>query len=169
MSFQTWLDSIHLYNILYIILVHLLTLGQKLYFQLKNPGLFYPSCFVAFPNSLLKMWKEKLSDAAGECALFYPKHTDKFTSSKLNLLVFQVKTNTAWNSVLLGNWCHNFRHLQHSCSNCAAVLLTFLEDIAQNYLCHCFSFAIVFLTFLKYVLLSYFYHSKSNDLRTRCI
>ena len=140
MSFQTWLDSIHLYNILYIILVPLLTLGQKLYFQLKNPGLFYPSCFVAFWNSLLKMWKEKSSDAAGECALFYPKHTDKFTSTKLSLLVFQVKTSTVWDSVLLGSRCHNFRHLKHSCSSCVAVLLTCLEDIAQNYLCHCFSY-----------------------------
>ena len=28
-------------------------------------------------------------------ALFYTKHTEKFTPAKHNLLVFQVKTNTA--------------------------------------------------------------------------
>ena len=106
-------------------------------FWLVSPVLF---CFVAVSNSLLKKWKEKSSDAAGQHALFYTKHTDKFTSSKLSLLVFQVKTDTAWDSVLLGSWCHNFRHLQHSCSSRAAVLLTCLENIAQNYLCHCFSY-----------------------------
>ena len=131
MSFQTWLDSVHLYNILYIILVHLLTLGQKLYFQF---------CFVAVSSSLLKKWKEKSSDTAGERVLFYMKHTDKFTSPKSNLLVFQVKTNSAWDSGLLGSQCYNFRHLQHSCSSHAAVLLTCLEDMAQNYLSHCFSY-----------------------------
>ena len=97
-------------------------------------------CFVAVLHSLLKKWKEKSSDAAGERALFYTKHTDKFMSPKPNLLVFQVKTNTAQDSGLLGNWCHDFRNLQHFCSICAAMLLTCLEDIAQNYLSHCFSY-----------------------------
>ena len=37
----------------------------------------------------------------------------------------------------MASWHHNFRHLQHSCSSCAAVLLTFLEDIAQDYPSYC--------------------------------
>ena len=97
-------------------------------------------CFMTVLHSLLKKWKEKSSDAAGERALFYMKHTDKFTSPKSNLLVFQVKTDTARDSGLLGSRCHNFRHLQHSCSSRSAVLLTCLEDIAQNYLSHCLSY-----------------------------
>ena len=70
-------------------------------------------------------------------ALFYAKHTDKFTSPKHNLLVFQVRTNKARDQGLLGSRCHNFRHLQHSCSSLAAVLLTCLEDIAQTYPFYC--------------------------------
>ena len=66
-------------------------------------------------------------------ALFYAMHTEKFTSPKHNLLVYQVRTNKARDQGLLGSWCHNFRHLQHSCSNLAAMLLTCLEDIAQTY------------------------------------
>ena len=97
-------------------------------------------CFVAVSSSLLKKWKEKSSDAARERVLFYMKHTDKFTSSKSNLLVFQVKTNSAWDSGLLGSQCYNFRHLQHSSSSHAAALLTCFEDMAQNYLSHCFSY-----------------------------
>ena len=68
-------------------------------------------------------------------ALFYTKHTDKFTSSKQNLLVFK----SARDQGLLGRWHYNFRHLQHSCSSCAAVLLTCLEDIAQNHSFYCSS------------------------------
>ena len=41
---------------------------------------------------------------------------------------------------LLGSRCDNFRHLQHSFSSRAAVLLTCLEDIAQNYSSDCFSY-----------------------------
>ena len=162
MSFQTWLDSIHLHNILYTILVRLLTLGQKLYFQLKNSDLFHPSCFLLWQYRTL-FWKSEKRNhqmQQGSVRCFTRSIQTKFTSSNLNLLIFQVKTDTAWDSVQLGSWCHNFRHLQHSCSSRAAVLLTSLENIAQNYLCHCFSYI------LKNVLLSYFYHSKSNDLRS---
>ena len=69
--------------------------------------------------------------------LFYASHTDKFTSQKHNLLVFQVKTDKARNQYLLGSQCHNFRHLQHTCSSLAAVMLTCLEEIAQTYPFYC--------------------------------
>ena len=64
--------------------------------------------------------------------LFYAKHTDKFTSPKHTLLVFQVRANKAQDEGLLGSWCHNFRHLIHSCSSCAVVQLTSLEDIVRT-------------------------------------
>ena len=141
MSFQTWLDSIHLYNIPYIITIHLLTSPEAVLLVKKSWLVLHVLfCFVAVLHSLLKKWKGKSSDAAGERALFYTKHTDRFRSPKPNLLIFQVKTNTARDSGLLGSWCHNFRHLQHSRSSRAAVLLTCLEEIAQNYLSHCFSY-----------------------------
>ena len=69
--------------------------------------------------------------------LFYAKHTDKFTSPKHNLLVFQVKTKKAQDQGLLRSWCNNFRYLQHSWSSLAAVLLTCLEDTAQTYPFYC--------------------------------
>ena len=72
--------------------------------------------------------------------LFYTNDTDKFTSRKINLLVFQVKTNKARDQGLVGSRCHNFRHLQHSCSSRAAVLLNCLEDIAQDYPSYCSSY-----------------------------
>ena len=97
-------------------------------------------------------------------ALVYMKHTDKFTSPKHRLLVFQVKTNTAHDQGLLGSRCYNFRHLQHSCIGRGAALLTCLEDITQNYPSDSIKLA-----FMKYVLLFYFYHSKSYNLKTRCI
>ena len=65
-----------------------------------------------------------------QCALFYAKHKEKFTSPKHNLLTFQVKTNKAAHYSLLGSWCHNFKNFQHSCKSYAAVLL---EDISQTY------------------------------------
>ena len=70
-------------------------------------------------------------------ALFYAKHTDKFMTPKHILLVFQVRTNKARGQGLLGSRCHNFRHLQYSCSSLAAVLLTSLEDISQTYPFYC--------------------------------
>ena len=70
-------------------------------------------------------------------ALFYASHTDKFTSLKHNLLVFQARTNKARDQGLLGSQFHNFRHLQHSCSSLAAALLTCLEGIAQTYPFYC--------------------------------
>ena len=73
-------------------------------------------------------------------ALLYTKYTGKFTSPKHSLLTFQVQINTAWDYGLVESRCHNFRHLQHSCSSRAAVLLTCLEDIAQNYPSDCFSY-----------------------------
>ena len=92
----------------------------------------------------------------------YTKHTGKFTSPKQSLLVFQAETNRA-DEGLLGSRCHSLRHLQHSCSSHAAVLLTSLEDIAQNYPSDGFSYI------PEYVLLFYFYHSKSHGLRVRRI
>ena len=71
--------------------------------------------------------------------LLYTMHTGKFTSPKYSLLAFQVETDSAGLSLLRGR-CHNFRYLQHSCSSHAAVLLTCLEDIAQNYPSDCFSY-----------------------------
>ena len=68
-----------------------------------------------------------------QCALFYAKHIDTFTSPKLKLLAFQVKANTVRDQGLLRSRCHNFKHLQHCSSSRTAVLLTFLEDIAQNH------------------------------------
>ena len=82
-------------------------------------------------NYLTKKRKEKLSNAA--CA-FYTIHRDKFMSPKQKLLTFLVEVNTARGKGLLGSRRHNFKHLQHSCSSRPAVLLTFLEDNAQNYL-----------------------------------
>ena len=76
-------------------------------------------------------------------ALFYAKHADKFTSPKHNLLVFQVRTNTAR-------------------------IETYKEVGATNLLLKLI-FSIVLITFLKYVLLSSFYHSKGHGLRTRRI
>ena len=73
-------------------------------------------------------------------ALLYTKHTDKLTSLKHSLLVFQEKIHTTRDEDLLESRCHNFGHLQHSCSSRAAVLLTCLEDIAQNYPSYCFSY-----------------------------
>ena len=70
-------------------------------------------------------------------ALFYAKHTNKFTSPKHNLLVFHVRTNKARDQGLLESRCHNFRHLRHSCSSCVTVLLTCLEDIAHTYPFYC--------------------------------
>lgn len=52
-------------------------------------------------------------------------------SAKHKLHTFQVKTSTVQDKDLLGNRCH-FRHLQHFCSSRAVILLTFLEDNAQN-------------------------------------
>ena len=72
-------------------------------------------------------------------ALFYIKHIDKFTSPKHNFLVFSCKHQHSSGLSLLGSRCHNFRHLQHSCSSRAAVLLTCLEDIAQDHPFYCSS------------------------------
>ena len=68
-----------------------------------------------------------------QCA---PKHTDKLTSPKQKLLVF----DTARDLDLLGSRLHKFRHLQHSCRSRAAALLACLEDIAQNHPFYCFSY-----------------------------
>ena len=64
-------------------------------------------------------------------AAFCTKRGNKLTSPKHKLHIFQVKTSTVQDKDLLGNRCH-FRHLQHFCSSRAAILLTFLEDNAQN-------------------------------------
>ena len=48
--------------------------------------------FVAVLNALLKKWKEKSSDAV--CPILC-EASDKFTSLKHNLLVFQVRTTKA--------------------------------------------------------------------------
>ena len=72
-----------------------------------------------------------------QCALFYIKHTEVFTSPKQNLLVFQVKTKVKALRPT-SSWYHNFRQLQHYSSSREAVLLTCLEDIAQNYPSYCF-------------------------------
>ena len=69
-------------------------------------------------------------------ALFYRKHTDKFTSLKHNLLVFQVKVTQLEIKAYQEVGPPNFRHLQPFCSSRAAVLLTCLEDIAQSYPSH---------------------------------
>ena len=86
-------------------------------------------------------------------ALFYASHTDKFTSPKHSLLVFQVKTNKASDFGLLGSQSYNFRHLQHSCSSSA--------NLSRGYCSN--------LSFLLFLLHSYFYHSKRHGLRTRPI
>ena len=107
--------------------------------SVKKSWLVLPVLFCGiFKHSFEDIKREIIRCSRGACTILSEAY--KFTSSKLNVLVFQVKTNTAWDSVLLGSRCHNFRHLKHSCSSCVAVLLTCLEDIAQNYLCHCFSY-----------------------------
>ena len=67
------------------------------------------------------------------CAL---KHTDRLTSPKQKLFVF----DTARDLELLGSRIHNFRYLQHSYSSRAAALLACLEDIAQNHPFYCSSY-----------------------------
>ena len=93
-------------------------------------------------------------------ALFYPKHTDKFTSPKHNLLVFQVKTNSS-RLTPTGKSASQFQtpatFLQQSCSSVA--------NLSGRY-CSKSSFLLFSCILLKYVLLSYFYHSKSDGLRT---
>ena len=121
-----------------------------MYFQLKKPVVvhLFANILLQMLNSLTKKWKEKSPNVV---CTFYTKHTDKFTSLKHNLLT---KANTARGKGLLEIWRHNFRHLQPSCSSCAAVLLVFLEDIAQNYSSY--------LSHIPEILLSYFYRSKGQ-------
>ena len=52
-----------------------------------------------------------------------------FSSEKIKQLCRQIED--------LGDRCHNFRYLQHSCSSRAAVLLTCVEDVAQTYHFYC--------------------------------
>ena len=68
------------------------------------------------------------------------KHTDKFTSPRHNLLALQVKAKIARDKGLSGSRCHTLRHIQRFCSSLAAVLLIFLEDIAQDNLSCCSSY-----------------------------
>ena len=143
MFFQTWcwLDSIQSKLFLYksYILFHHQYISWHYYTSYTR------SCLVAhiFESILWQgwthFWKSEKRNLQRQRALLYTKHTGKFTSLKHSLLVLQVKTNTARYEGLLGSRCHNFRHLQHSCSSRAAVLLTCLEDIAQNYPSDCFS------------------------------
>ena len=119
--------------------LHLLTLKQKMCFQLKKPVLLYTQTFCCSCWTLLRYEKVKREISNATCA-FYTKHTDKFTSPKHKLLAFLVKGNTTWDKGLSGSRRHKFRHLQHSCSNRAAVLLTFLKDNAQNYHSYCSSY-----------------------------
>ena len=93
------------------------------------------------------LWKSKKRNHQIQRALSFTKHTHKFTSLKLNLLVLQVKANKARDQGLLGSRCHNYRHQQHSCTSRASMLLTCREDYAQNHP-------------------SYFYHFKSHGLIT---
>ena len=95
-----------------------------------------------------------------QCALFYGKHIDTFTSPKLKLLAFQVKANTVRDQGLLRSQCHNFKHLQHCSSSRTAVLLTFLEDIAQNHP----SYSSSYIPKIRTIVL--FLPSKSHGLRT---
>ena len=77
------------------------------------------------------LWKSEKRNHQMQRAAFCTKRGNKLTSPKHKLHIFQVKTSTVQDKDLLGNRCH-FRHLQHFCSSRAAILLTFLEDNAQN-------------------------------------
>ena len=83
---------------------------------------------------------------------------DKLTSPKHKLHTFQVETSTVRNKDLLRNWCHNFRHLQHSCGSA-----NFSGRYAQNYCSYCSSNIIEIWTIVL------FFHSKNHGLRTNHI
>ena len=68
------------------------TMAEAVLSTKKSCLVAHTTHFVAVLKALLKNWKEKPSDAG---VLFYAKHTDKFTSLKHSLLVFQVRTNKA--------------------------------------------------------------------------
>ena len=146
MSFRPWLDSIHYslnysYKKLYI--VSIASTSPEIRAQAVLPT--EKSCLVAhsFERVLWECWtllyKNEKRNHQMQSVLFHTNDTDKFTSPKINLLVFQVKTNEARNQGLVGSWWYNFRHLQQSCSNRAAVLPTCLDDIAQDYPSYCSS------------------------------
>lgn len=80
----------------------------------------------------IRLWKSEKRNHQMQRAAFCTKHGNKLTSPKHKLHTFQVKTSTVQDKDLIGNRCH-FRHLQHFCSSRAAILLTFLEDNAQNF------------------------------------
>ena len=117
-------------------LVHLLTIGQKLY-KIQSCSTNFWTHFVAVLNSILKKWKEKSSNAA--CAALYEAYRQIDLSEAQFACIPRKDSHNAGLRPTRSR-CHNFGHLQHSCSSRAAVLLTCLEDIAQNYPSYCFSY-----------------------------
>ena len=95
----------------------------------------------------IRLWKSEKRNHQMQRAAFCTKHGNKLTSPKHKLHTFQVKTSTVQDKDLIRNRCH-FRHLQHFCSSRAAILLTFLEDNAQNFPSY-FSSNILEILFLK--------------------
>ena len=108
MSFRTCLEQSKLLYKSYVLFqapAHILVLGQKLYFQLKNHVLLH----TVFSNTFCgSVELSVLRNHQVHRALFYMKHTDNVTSPKHSLLVFQVKTNKVQDQVLLGTLWYNF-------------------------------------------------------------
>ena len=82
--------------------LHLLTLKQKMYFQLKKPMLLYTLLQTFYCSCWTLLGYEKVKrEISNTACTFYKRHTDKFTSPKHTLLVFLVKAYTTWGKGLL--------------------------------------------------------------------
>ena len=123
MSFRTWcwLDSSYSLSYYYIKVIYCFIASTSPDIRaeaIQDPALLHTflNPFCGRVELIFEKVKREIFKGSVRCFI---RNTGKFTSLKHSLLVLQVKTNTARYEGLLGSRCHNFRHLQHSCSSAA--------------------------------------------------